>query len=261
MSQSNYNVPNSNAPAVRTQLNAIFGSIATNNSGATAPATTFAYQWWYDTSANVLRMRNAANSAWIAIATFDQGAGTFILSEAAATEAEALAGVNNTKRMTPLRVKQAMDAQAASGLELVGTFSTISGGAITVTGLGAYVDLEIYGVGLTATGIGSPGRTLQLGHTGGTIFVDTGYATSNGASLTSAIGATGFGLGAYNPFWVLRRFNKTDPIKPMQTGYQTNAGHVTHLANATAMDAVRVFSTLMGTPIDGGSVVVLGRRG
>jgi hypothetical protein len=77
MAQSNYNIPNDSAPAVRAQLNAVFQSIASNNSGTAAPATTFAHQWWYDSTANILKQRNAADSAWIDIGTFDQGAGTF----------------------------------------------------------------------------------------------------------------------------------------------------------------------------------------
>lgn len=79
MSQSNYNIPNVSAPAVRTQLNAVFSSIATNNSGATEPTTTFAHQWWYDTSTSILKIRNEANSTWISVAYFDQGAGAFRL--------------------------------------------------------------------------------------------------------------------------------------------------------------------------------------
>jgi hypothetical protein len=77
MTQSNYNIPNDSAPAVRAQLNAVFGSIATNNSGSSAPATTFPHQWWYDTTTNILKQRNAADSAWINIGTFDQTGGTF----------------------------------------------------------------------------------------------------------------------------------------------------------------------------------------
>jgi hypothetical protein len=77
MSQSNYNIPNQSAPAVRAQLNVVFGSIATNNSGSAAPSTTFAHQWWYDTTTNILKQRNAANSAWINVAYFDQAGGAF----------------------------------------------------------------------------------------------------------------------------------------------------------------------------------------
>jgi len=111
MSQSNYNIPNQSAPAVRAQLNAVFGSIATNNSGSTAPSTTFAYQWWYDTSTNLLKMRNAANSAWIDIALFDQTGGTFRILSDVASQAEAETGTDNTKLMTPLRTKDAFVAQ------------------------------------------------------------------------------------------------------------------------------------------------------
>jgi len=75
MAQSNYNIPNASAPAVRAQLNTVFGSVASNNSGGTEPSTTFSYQWWYDTATDILKMRNAADSGWISIAEFDQGAG------------------------------------------------------------------------------------------------------------------------------------------------------------------------------------------
>lgn len=77
MAQSNYNIPNDNAPAVRAQLNSVFASIASNNSGATAPSTTFPYQWWYDTSSNTLKMRNAADDGWINVGAFEQSGGVF----------------------------------------------------------------------------------------------------------------------------------------------------------------------------------------
>jgi len=77
MAQSNYNIPNDSAPAVRAQLNSVFQSIVSNNSGSASPATTFPHQWWYDTSTNILKQRNAADSAWINIGTFDQTGGKF----------------------------------------------------------------------------------------------------------------------------------------------------------------------------------------
>jgi hypothetical protein len=132
MSQSNYNIPNQSAPNVRAQLNAVFGSIATNNSGSTAPSTTFAYQWWYDTSTDILKQRNAANSAWINIGSFDQSGGTFTPAgqRDLASQAEAEAGTDNTKTMTPLRTKEAITAQvlsvtAGAGLGGVGTYAML----------------------------------------------------------------------------------------------------------------------------------------
>jgi hypothetical protein len=58
---------------VRADLNNALAAIATNNSSATAPTTTYAYQWWADTgsSPTVMKLRNAANSAWITLFQLD----------------------------------------------------------------------------------------------------------------------------------------------------------------------------------------------
>ena len=112
MAQSNYNIANQNAPAFRGALNDVLLAIASNNSGATAPGTTFAYQWWYDTTANVLKMRNAADDGWISIATFNQGAGTFRIATEFASQAEAEAGTDTLKAMNALRTRQAIDDRA-----------------------------------------------------------------------------------------------------------------------------------------------------
>jgi hypothetical protein len=77
MAQSDYNIANDSAPAVRAKLNTVFESIATNNAGSAEPTTTFAHQWWYDATTNILKQRNAADDAWIDIGQFDQSAGTF----------------------------------------------------------------------------------------------------------------------------------------------------------------------------------------
>lgn len=80
MSQNDFNIANQGFAAFRGDLNGALQALATNSSGATGPSTTYAYQWWYDTTANILKIRNAANSAWINFASFDQGAGTWSLN-------------------------------------------------------------------------------------------------------------------------------------------------------------------------------------
>lgn len=77
MPQSDYAVENEGSSDVRSELNDIFSSISTNNSGATEPNTTFPYQWFYNTDTKTLNIRNATNNAWIIIATFDQTANTW----------------------------------------------------------------------------------------------------------------------------------------------------------------------------------------
>ena len=72
MSQHDFNIGNQLFPATRTDLNNALVALASNSSGDTAPGTTYANQWWYETDTNKLQIRNEANSAWIEIATLDQ---------------------------------------------------------------------------------------------------------------------------------------------------------------------------------------------
>jgi microcystin-dependent protein len=132
MSTHDYVINNQTAPAFRSDLNNALAAIATNNSGSSAPSTTYGGLWWFDTSANLLKIRNAANSAWVVVGEFDvansrfklisdslkaasaggidifDSSGAKILDLAVASEATAQAGTNNTEIMTPLRVAQAV---------------------------------------------------------------------------------------------------------------------------------------------------------
>lgn len=132
MSTHDYVINNQTAPAFRSDLNNALAAIATNNSGSSAPSTTYGGLWWFDTSANLLKIRNAANSAWVTVGEFDvansrfklisdslkaasaggidifDSSGAKILDLAVASEATAQAGTNNTEIMTPLRVAQAV---------------------------------------------------------------------------------------------------------------------------------------------------------
>ena len=64
-----YVISNGTGAAVRSDLNDALAAIVSNNSSATAPATTYAYQWWADTTTGLLKQRNAANSAFVTIGT------------------------------------------------------------------------------------------------------------------------------------------------------------------------------------------------
>ena len=71
MAQHDYVIANGTGAAVRSDLNAGFAAIVSQNSGATAPSTTYAYQSWADTTAGVMKMRNGANNAWITLYQLD----------------------------------------------------------------------------------------------------------------------------------------------------------------------------------------------
>ena len=77
MSQNDYVIANDTAANVRADLNLALAALASTSSGTTEPSVTYANMLWYDTTANLLKMRSEANDVWITLGTLDQGAGTF----------------------------------------------------------------------------------------------------------------------------------------------------------------------------------------
>jgi hypothetical protein len=69
MAQHDYIIANQSGAAFRSDLNNGLAAIVSNNSGAAQPSTTYAYQWWADTTTGLLKLRNAANNAWITVGT------------------------------------------------------------------------------------------------------------------------------------------------------------------------------------------------
>jgi hypothetical protein len=69
MAQHDYIIANQSGAAFRADLNNGLAAIVSQNSGAAQPSTTYAYQWWSDTTTGLLKLRNAANNAWITVGT------------------------------------------------------------------------------------------------------------------------------------------------------------------------------------------------
>jgi hypothetical protein len=168
MAQHDYSIANQSAPNARADINNALAAIVSQNSGATAPSTTFANMIWYDTANNLLQMRNEADTAWITLATLDQSANTSSAAVTIASQAEAEAGTDNAKLMTPLRVQQAIDNSSATAGHLgVGTYAVLinnSGSAITAGTTIAGSSLR-YGVILSSTLYGVVNTTGTLGGT------------------------------------------------------------------------------------------------
>jgi len=139
MATHDYVIDNQSASAFRTDLNNALQAILTQNSSATAPATTAANMIWYDTANDQIKKRNEANSAWIILGTVNEGAGTFTQSgeRALSSQAQAEAGTDNTTVMTPLRAAQAIAVLSPAYVDtvLLGTLTTTSGSTQTLSGL------------------------------------------------------------------------------------------------------------------------------
>jgi len=67
MSQAPVVIADGSGAAVLAAINAAFQALVTQASGASAPTTTYPFMLWADTANNLLKMRNAANTAWLVV--------------------------------------------------------------------------------------------------------------------------------------------------------------------------------------------------
>jgi len=81
-SDANFEVANSTGANVRGDLNNILDAILTMNSGSSGPSYAKAYTLWADTTAGTMKIRNAANDAWIELFQLD---GTLTLEDGSAS--------------------------------------------------------------------------------------------------------------------------------------------------------------------------------
>ena len=67
MATHDYILDNQSGASFRADLNNVLQAIVSNNSNATSPSTTYAYQLWVDTTNNALKIRNSGNTDWITL--------------------------------------------------------------------------------------------------------------------------------------------------------------------------------------------------
>jgi len=78
MAQHDYVIDNSTGANVRADINSVLQAIASNNSGSSAPSTTYAFQFFADTANNIMKIRNSNNTGFIELFQLD---GTFTLED------------------------------------------------------------------------------------------------------------------------------------------------------------------------------------
>lgn len=125
MAQHDYNIANQSGQAFRADLNNALAAIVSSNSGASAPSTTFAYQYWVDTSTSpaTLKQRNGSNNAWIPIGFLDTanlqaGSGSIVNADVSPTAAIAASklsftqtGTGATARTIDSKLKEAVSVK------------------------------------------------------------------------------------------------------------------------------------------------------
>jgi len=82
MSTHDMNIANQGFPAFRSDLNNALAALVSNSSSATEPTTTVAYQFWADTTNDLLKQRNAANDGWVDLLVLSTGAPVNVTNDA-----------------------------------------------------------------------------------------------------------------------------------------------------------------------------------
>lgn len=177
---TDYEIANSSGLVFRGRVNEVLAAVQSSNSGATAPTDTTAGMLWLDTSVTpaILRRRNAADSAWINVYS----------TEDLASQAEAEAGTDNTKLMTPQRTKQAitansvaptteqvLSAMAGASADSVGSYAFLRKLATAVAGTSYAGSLLLYG-----------GLRINDGSTGVTYTTTTGARSGTWRCMATA---------------------------------------------------------------------------
>ena len=76
--QNDFVIDNGTGLAVRQDIEDALQALAGNSSGSSEPSVKYSYQWWADTNAAVMKLRNSANDGWIEIFQLD---GTLTLED------------------------------------------------------------------------------------------------------------------------------------------------------------------------------------
>jgi len=185
-----YVISNGTGSAVRSDINGALAAIVSQNSNASAPATTYAYMRWADTTAGVMKMRNGANSAWISLYQLD-GEWTSIAFENGTAAAPSIYFKDSGTDTGIYSPGTDQVALSTNGVVRLTTSTTAVSSALAIDHpLGAAGTPSITFTGDLNTGIYSPGADQVAISTNGTgrLFVDAsgkvGINTSPARDLT-----------------------------------------------------------------------------
>ena len=202
MATHDYVIANGTGAAVRSDLNGALAAIVSQNSSATEPSPTYAYQRWADTTAGVMKMRNGANSAWISLYELD---GTFLASDISLAAGSAAApslfftGDTNTGLFSPGADTVALATAGSNRLHIT------SGGLVGMGTSSPSTLLTVQGDGTFRVATGNVGVGLETGSLTGSWYLNDAddslrwYSSTGGDRFTiSSAGNVGIGTTPSN---------------------------------------------------------------
>jgi len=193
MSQHDYIISNDTGANVRSDLNNALGAIATINSGATEPSTTYAYQLWMDTSSNVLKIRNSANSAWYTLPISPIANNTVDINGGTVDGITSLTQTNVAADATDVELKYSGSTKLATTSTGIDVTGTVTADGLTVDGatgdskiiLNSAAAIDVYPTIGKLEFYSNDNSTSSSGEVGSLEVI--GIGAWNGASNTSAM--------------------------------------------------------------------------
>ena len=159
MSQNDMVIANANGATVRADINSALQALASSNGGATAPSTTYANQFWFDTTADILKIRDEANANWVNMASlvgttwvpYSNGSvlGTLANLNASSVSAALAMASNTGLAMALTSVSSGTPNFASSGntVSLSGTATANTLGTVQA----GFIGVIHYGIAVTVT--------------------------------------------------------------------------------------------------------------
>ena len=203
MATHDYVIANGTGAAVRSDLNGALAAIVSQNSSATEPSPSYAYQRWADTTAGVMKMRNGANNAWITLYQLDGEWSTIAFENGTAAAPSIYFKDSGTDTGIYSPGADQVGISTGGTVRLTTTTTGITSALPVDVPLGAVGTPSITFTGDLNTGIYSPGADQVAISTSGTekLIVKSdgkvGIGTSSPANRITAAGAEA-SVGIYN---------------------------------------------------------------
>jgi hypothetical protein len=187
MSQHDFSIANQTALNARTDITNGLKALASNNSGTSAPSTTYSNMFWYDITNNILKLRDETNSSWINVAYINQSTGltsiidnTPVVTTSGSTvgllgdqlQSAWNTGTSTTESLvSPAKVKASVLANSVSlstgtGTAQIGNLkmawgkhSAVGGGTVAITLPFSYTSTSSFGVVAISNNGNHPGAT------------------------------------------------------------------------------------------------------
>ena len=156
MSQHDLDIANQLFPATRTDLNNALKALGSNSSGTSAPSTTYANQFWYDTANNKFYIRNEDNDANIEMFVLDQSNDTVEYFKSDSVRTTLIEYSDGTDAITIASNGNVTCAGTCSATTFSGSGASLTGVTLKTSNTGS----SNIPVGTTAQRDGSPSAGL-----------------------------------------------------------------------------------------------------